>query len=291
MKLVPALGNVDRLENATVLDPVVNVLRDLANTVIQPQAVRDVLHGVPIGHPVHPVAVQVPIGAWVSASILDFVPGQQRAATILTGAGVVSALPAVLSGYTDWSQLHEQQMRVGLVHATANALAEGCYVVSLAHRVRGRRVRGRAWALAGLSIVGFGGLLGGHLAYRQASGANHVEDVPHRVAPGWHDIAGLDELGEGRLEKRLLGEVPLVLLRRGGEVDVLAGLCSHLSGPLHEGNVAEEDGETCVVCPWHRSTFSLRTGEVVHGPATSPQPRFETRVVGGVVQVCLPGAG
>jgi nitrite reductase/ring-hydroxylating ferredoxin subunit len=111
------------------------------------------------------------------------------------------------------------------------------------------------------------------------------------VSPGWHDIAGLDELGEGRLEKRLLGEVPLVLLRRGGEVDVLAGLCSHLSGPLHEGNVAEEDGETCVVCPWHRSTFSLRTGEVVHGPATSPQPSFETRVVGGVVQVCLPGAG
>jgi nitrite reductase/ring-hydroxylating ferredoxin subunit len=55
--------------------------------------------------------------------------------------------------------------------------------------------------------------------------------------------------------------------------------------------VAEEDGETCVVCPWHRSTFSLRTGEVVHGPATSPQPSFETRVVGGVVQVCLPGAG
>ncbi len=291
MKLLPPLGNVDRLENATFLDPVVNLLRDLANTVIQPQALRDVLHGVPIGHPVHPVAVQVPIGAWVSASILDFVPGQQRAAAILTGAGVVSALPAVVSGYADWSQLHEQQMRVGLVHATANALAEGCYVVSLGHRLRGRRVRGKAWALAGLSIVGFGGLLGGHLAYRQASGANHVEDVPHRVAPGWHDIAGLDELAEGRLEKRVLGEVPLVLFRRGSAVDVLAGLCSHLSGPLDEGSVTEEDDDSCVVCPWHKSTFSLHTGEVVHGPATSPQPRFQTRVVDGVVQVCLPNAG
>jgi nitrite reductase/ring-hydroxylating ferredoxin subunit/uncharacterized membrane protein len=291
MKLLPPLGNVDRLENATFLDPVVNLLRDLANTVIQPQALRDVLHGVPIGHPVHPVAVQVPIGAWVSASILDFVPGQQRAAAILTGAGVVSALPAVVSGYADWSQLHEQQMRVGLVHATANALAEGCYVVSLGHRLRGRRVRGKAWALAGLSIVGFGGLLGGHLAYRQASGANHVEDVPHRVSPGWHDIAGLDELAEGRLEKRVLGEVPLVLFRRGSAVDVLAGLCSHLSGPLDEGSVTEEDDDSCVVCPWHKSTFSLHTGEVVHGPATSPLPRFQTRVVDGVVQVCLPNAG
>jgi hypothetical protein len=64
MKLLPPLGNVDRLENAAVLDPVVNLLRDAANTVIQPQALRDVLHGVPIGHPLHPVAVQVPIGAW-----------------------------------------------------------------------------------------------------------------------------------------------------------------------------------------------------------------------------------
>jgi nitrite reductase/ring-hydroxylating ferredoxin subunit/uncharacterized membrane protein len=291
MKLLPSSGSLDRLENAAVLDPVVNLLRDLANTVIQPQALRDVLHGVPIGHPLHPVAVQVPIGAWVSAGILDFVPGQRRAAAILTGVGVVSALPAVVSGYTDWSQLHEQQMRLGLVHATANALAEGCYVVSLGHRLRGRRVRGKAWALAGLSVVGFGGLIGGHLAYRQASGANHVEDVPHRVSPGWHDIAGLDELSEGRLDKRVLGEVPLVLLRRGSEVDVLAGLCSHLSGPLDQGRVVEEDGDSCVVCPWHGSVFSIDTGEVVHGPATSPLPRFQTRVVGGVVQVCLPGAG
>ena len=32
-------------------------------------------------------------------------------------------------------------------------------------------------------------------------------------------------------------------------------------------------------------------GEVVHGPATSPQPKFLTRVVEGAVEVCLPGAG
>jgi nitrite reductase/ring-hydroxylating ferredoxin subunit/uncharacterized membrane protein len=291
MKLLPPLGNIDRLENAAFLDPVANSLRNLADTIIQPRALRDVLHGVPIGHPVHPVAVQVPIGAWVSATILDFIPGQQRAAGILAATGVVTALPAVLSGYADWSQLHEQQLRVGVVHAASNAVATSCYVISLRHRVRGRRVRGRAWALAGLSAAGVGGFLGGHLAYRQASGANHVEDVPHRVSPGWHDIAGLDELGQGRLEKRMLGEVPLVLLRRGEQVDVLAGLCSHLSGPLEEGSIVEEDGGTCVVCPWHQSTFSLRTGEVVHGPATSPQPRFQTRVVAGRVQVCLPNAG
>lgn len=290
MKLLPPFGAVDRIENAAVLDPIVNAVREVANTVIQPQELRDVLHGVPIGHPVHPVAVQVPIGAWLSAGILDLVPGQERAARVLIGAGVVSALPAVLSGYADWSQLHEQQQRVGLVHAAANTLATSCYVVSLVNRFRGRKIRGKAWGLAGLGIVGIGGILGGHLAYRQASGANHVEDVPHRVPPGWHEIAGLDELGEGRLEQRMLGEVPLLVFRRGDRVEVMAGLCSHLSGPLHEGSVIGGD-DPCVVCPWHQSTFKLRTGEVVHGPATSPQPKFQTRIVAGAVQVCLPHAG
>jgi len=29
----------------------------------------------------------------------------------------------------------------------------------------------------------------------------------------------------------------------------------------------------------------------VHGPATAPQPRFDTRVIGGQVELMLPGAG
>ena len=43
--------------------------------------------------------------------------------------------------------------------------------------------------------------------------------------------------------------------------------------------------------PWHQSTFALRNGEVVHGPATAPQPAFETRVTGDLVEVLLPNAG
>jgi Rieske Fe-S protein len=43
-----------------------------------------------------------------------------------------------------------------------------------------------------------------------------------------------------------------------------------------------------IECPWHRSRFDLRTGQVTQGPAKEPLEIFETRVVDGVVQVRVP---
>ena len=57
--------------------------------------------------------------------------------------------------------------------------------------------------------------------------------------------------------------------------------CSHLGGPLAEGRV---EGEA-IVCPWHGSRFALEDGRVLDGPATMPQPCFETRVREGYVEV------
>ena len=67
---------------------------------------------------------------------------------------------------------------------------------------------------------------------------------------------------------------------------MLAERCSHLSGPLSEGKLAGG----CLTCPWHGSMFRIADGAVLHGPATAPQPVFQARVTGGVIQVCLPGA-
>lgn len=286
---VKALG---RLEHATVLDPAVAKVRTLVNTVIQPQAVRDVLHGVPFGHPVHPIAAQIPIGAWTSAAILDALPGGDRAARTLVGLGVLSAAPAVASGYTDWSDLHEQQMRVGIIHSAANATAVTLYALSYVQRVRGRQTSGKVLAYLGFAVVSGAGFLGGHLAYRQAAGANHAEEIPHRFPKGWHPIGRMDELPEGELSRAAVGGITLVVLRHGSSVRVLSDVCSHLSGPLHRGKLLDGDGDDpCVQCPWHGSVFSMGTGEVVRGPATAPQPRFDTRVIDGTVEVRLQGAG
>jgi nitrite reductase/ring-hydroxylating ferredoxin subunit len=95
------------------------------------------------------------------------------------------------------------------------------------------------------------------------------------------------DLPEGKPVREMLGEVPVVAVRRDGAVYVLADRCSHMSGPLSGGDLA--DG--CLTCPWHGSVFRIADGSVARGPATAPQPALRTREVGGGIQVCLPGAG
>ncbi len=251
---------------------------------IRPGKARDALHGVWLGHPLHPVLVQVSAGAWLSASIVDFTAGDDRAARQLVTAGLIAAVPAALAGTADWSEQHEQQMRVGVVHAAGNIAASSLYGASLLSR--GPRL-GRGLRLAGLAVVSASGLLGGHISFRLAGGANHAEEVPHLVKPGWQYLMTAADLPEGKPVRELLGEVPVVAIRAGGVVHVLADRCSHMSGPLSGGELT--DG--CLTCPWHGSVFRVADGSVVHGPATAAQPAFEVREVGGAIQVCLPGAG
>jgi nitrite reductase/ring-hydroxylating ferredoxin subunit len=273
------------LERAKGLDRLTAPIQRAAR-LLRPGRARDALHGVWLGHPVHPVLVQVPVGAWLSASLLDAWPGNEKASRRLVLVGLAASVPAGLAGAADWSEQHEQQMRVGLVHALANAGAIALYAASAA--VPARQATGLR--LAGLATAAVGGFLGGHVAYRQSAGANQAEPVPHLVEPGWHDLMPLAELGElanHKPVKRMLGDVPVVVVRDGDIAHVLANRCSHLSGPLSGGDY--HDG--CLTCPWHGSTFRMADGTVARGPATAPQPVFRTRVADGTLQACLPGAG
>jgi nitrite reductase/ring-hydroxylating ferredoxin subunit len=64
-------------------------------------------------------------------------------------------------------------------------------------------------------------------------------------------------------------------------VHALKDTCSHLGGPLSQGSY---DGDT-ITCPWHYSTFRVRDGTVVHGPATSRQPHYVARIRDGQVEL------
>ncbi|GAC1439106.1 MAG: DUF2231 domain-containing protein [Solirubrobacteraceae bacterium] len=154
------------IEQATALDGPANALAEGLNEAIPEQA-RSVLRGDPIGHPLHPPLTDVPIGAWTSSVLLDWIGGasSHRAADSLLAVGILAYLPAAATGASDWSEKTAPgpMRRVGLAHALANITALTLFTVSLASRLRGRRWRGRMLSLAGSGALGAGAYLGGHL--------------------------------------------------------------------------------------------------------------------------------
>lgn len=277
-----------KLEQAAGLDRVGDRVQRVVQGTLRSQRVRDALHGVWLGHPLHPAMVQVPVGAWISAAVVDLLPGQRRAATVLVGLGTVSALPAAVAGWNDWAALSRDQRRIGLVHAGANIVGLTLYAGSLAARLNGRHGLGRALAYLGLSAAGGGAYLGGHLAYKQGAQVSQSVSDLHLIGDGWHPVGDLNSLPQRELVTREIDDVSVILYRHGDDVTVMLERCPHQSGPLGDGEVRQIDGHACVVCPWHGSAFRLNGGEVVHGPAANDQVVLPTRVVSGRVEARLP---
>jgi nitrite reductase/ring-hydroxylating ferredoxin subunit len=283
---------VERVERAKGLDRSVTAVKKAVDGALPTPEVRDALHGVWLGHALHPALIIVPLGSWISAAVLDFLPGNRKAARTLVGLGVLATVPTAAAGAADWSDLHPQQQRTGLVHATANVFALGLQAASWRARRRGAQARGVTYSLAALGIGGVGAYLGGHLAYRQAAGVNHAEQAPHLLPEDYTRLASLDELPDGRPVRKVLDGVPVFVLRRDRRVDALFDECAHLSGPLSEGELSGAGDDLCITCPWHGSVFAVADGGVRQGPATHPQPVLQVRVdPDGTVLARLPEDG
>ena len=174
---------ISRLEQEARLNGVVSAGQRLAR-LIRPGKVRDALHGVWLGHPVHPVLVQVSAARVAVGEHPGLHRRRREGARRLVGAGLAAAVPAALAGAADWSEQHEQQMRVGVVHAAGNIAASGIYAASLL--TRSARA-GRVLRLAGLAAMSASGLLGGHISFRLAAGPT----TPRRRYRTWSDPAGM----------------------------------------------------------------------------------------------------
>jgi nitrite reductase/ring-hydroxylating ferredoxin subunit len=286
------LGILDRLADVPAFDKVIEPVRRGVISALRPQPVKDLLHGTWLGHSLHPILVQVPVGSWLSAGLLDAVPPLRPAATVLIGTGVAAAVPASLAGAADWSEQDVGVRRLGALHGVANLAALSLYVGSLVARGKGRGTLGRALSYAGLGIAGGGAAIGGHMSFAQSSGVSHSVTAARALTAEWIDLGPLDDLPEGRPALRTgrgsSVAVPLVAVRRGGRVDVFIGTCSHLSGPLHEGTVDDVHGHACLVCPLHGSAFDLDSGAPRRGPAANPQEKLDVRMEAGRVKARLP---
>lgn len=155
-----AARRLDRLE---ALDKVARPPAGAVGRAVRPRVVSNLLSGTDLGHPLHPVLTDLPIGAWVMSALLDAAggPAAEGAADLLVAVGVVAAVPTAAAGLNDWSDTVGPETRVGLVHSALNTTALSLYLASLVARARGRRRGGKALGLAGLGVLLAGADLGG----------------------------------------------------------------------------------------------------------------------------------
>jgi nitrite reductase/ring-hydroxylating ferredoxin subunit/uncharacterized membrane protein len=248
--------------------------------------VGNILHGTWLGHPLHVVLTDVPLGSWTAAAVLDLLEEKTGSRTIGRGAdsaiavGLVGAAAAALTGLTDWSKIGGgRPRRIGLAHGLVNATATVCYVTSLCLRRAYSRRAGRRLAWLGLIVSSVAAYLGGHLVYKEKIGVDHTADT----SPPEDFVAVLaeSELRENELRRVDASGMPVLLVRKGNRIYAIAETCAHLGGPLSEGELED----ATVRCPWHGSRFSLEDGRVLEGPSVHAQPVLEVRVRNGRIEV------
>jgi nitrite reductase/ring-hydroxylating ferredoxin subunit/uncharacterized membrane protein len=262
------------------LDAVADAVGPLVER-IGPGSLKDLLSGTWQGHPLHPVLTDVTIGAWTSSFMLDVVGGERgrAGADALVGIGVLSAIPTAASGLSDWADLEGEERRVGTAHAIGNVTATAVYGLSWVARRGGHRRLGVTLGFLGAGIASATAYLGGHLVYGRGVGVDVTtfDRIPRRYTP----VMDADALREGKPATADLNGVPLFLLRRGDTVFAMHDRCTHRGGPLHRGKL---EGDA-IVCPWHGSCFRVEDGSIERGPATAPQPSYQTRIREGKIEV------
>jgi uncharacterized membrane protein len=139
--------------------------------------VAKALHGNEwLGHPLHPVVIALPIGAWSVTGWYDLRsafsgdPDHEESADAALRVGVVGAVVAAATGAVQYLDTRGAVRRETAVHAGLNNAALALYLASMAARRAGSRPLGRKLSAVALSLVGVSGYLGGDLSYRHGVG-------------------------------------------------------------------------------------------------------------------------
>jgi nitrite reductase/ring-hydroxylating ferredoxin subunit/uncharacterized membrane protein len=250
---------------------------------------QDFLNGTWLGHSLHAVLVDVVVGGATVVVLLDVlrvffgVDGLADATTWGVGLVTLSAVGSMLSGLTDFKDTNPDTSTRDLAffHGLINIVGTVGFAVSLLQRLGGDH-GGAFWTfLAGYAVISVGSYIGGHMVFKHGYAVNYNAHARGKRASDFTPVMAAAELAEGKPTKTMFGSTAVMLVRRGDAVHALKESCSHLGGPLSQGKL---DGDT-IICPWHSSTFRLRDGAVVHGPATSRQVHYEARVTDGQVEL------
>jgi nitrite reductase/ring-hydroxylating ferredoxin subunit/uncharacterized membrane protein len=247
--------------------------------VIRPKWLRSFFHGTWLGHPLHPLLTDVPVGALTIALGLDLL-GIYDGANWATLLGVAGMLVAAIAGFVDLDETDGKARQYGGIHASLMLVALAFYVFSLAVRfgyAPGTPYQSVLIAAVGYLFVVAGAYIGGELVF---TFGNMVDR--HAWRPSGTKWAALDvsEIPERQPTKAKAGAQTLVLVRAGDTIQALHDTCAHAGCSLSDGKIV---GDT-IECGCHGSRFKLADGSVVVGPATSDQPLYEVRRAEGKLE-------
>jgi len=247
--------------------------------VLRPKWLRSLLRGTWLGHPLHPLLTDVPIGALTVALVLDLV-GVYDGANWATAVGFGGLILAALAGFVDLSETDGKPRQYGGIHATLMFVALVFYAFSLVVRLGyapGTPFQSTLLAAAGYLFIVLGAYIGGDLVF---TFGNMVDR--HAWRSGGTKWAALDvtEVPDRQPTKAKAGAQTLVLVRLGDKIQALHDTCAHAGCSLSEGKIV---GDT-IECGCHGSRFKLADGSVVVGPATFDQPSYEVRRADGKLE-------
>ena len=247
--------------------------------------IKTLLHGTwPLGHPLHPAITDITVGAYTATVALDILyvvtsdATLTRAADFVLVVSFISSLIAILSGLTDWQHTFGEEKRTGMLHALIMVVATLAFLASIIlrgtaadQRVLAMWLSGGAWL-----VLLVGAFFGGELPYAYGTEVNRQAWDEHPAKWTKLDVAarGLED------RKPVVGkakDLAVFVVKLDDKLYAMANKCTHAGGPLNEGKWVGKD--RCEIqCPWHGSRFCVKDGAVHGGPATFPEPRFETRV-------------
>jgi nitrite reductase/ring-hydroxylating ferredoxin subunit/uncharacterized membrane protein len=278
------------IEQQAWLDSLGDPLQTKVNSLFSDQGeagkqIKNFLNGVWLGHPLHPMLTDVPVGSWTCTLVLDTLASVtdndalETAADITLATGLAAAAGAAVTGMTDWTDTYGMERKLGLLHGVTMVSSVLAYSCALIARLTGSRTAGVALANTGYALMSAGAYLGGDQVYDLGYAVNHTA---FEHGPGKY-VAVMSEtdLQDGQPAKADAEGTPVLLVKQAGEIYALSDTCVHAGCSLAGGKVENRT----IICPCHGSQYDLRDGRVINGPATMPQPDYDVRVTGGQIEV------
>lgn len=238
--------------------------------------IQDFLHGTWLGHPVHAVLTDVPIGA-LTVSIVADVIGQPIVADVSMLVGVLALVATAVTGVADYTVVDGDARSRATVHFVVMVTVLIVYTISLVIRSGSPpdRLLPIVLAVVGYLLMLLGGEIGGDLVY--LTGVHVNRHAWRGGGQKWIalDLGGLADIPQGGPTKLRAGINDLAVIRDGERILAVHAVCSHAGGPIAEGTIVGGDR---IECPWHGSRFTLANGHVVRGPSMYDLPAYDVRL-------------